>query len=53
MQGGGGPPLEGAEPGEYEFEINLKDELNGKILDYKEEITIVPKGTLLAKTVQD
>ncbi|MEO5761073.1 MAG: VWA domain-containing protein [Vicinamibacteria bacterium] len=48
-----GPTLEGADPGDYEFEINLKDELNGKILDYKEEITIVPKGTLLAKTVQD
>jgi hypothetical protein len=31
-----GPPLDNAEPGEYEFELNLKDELNGKILDFKE-----------------
>lgn len=38
-----GPSLEGAEPGEYEFEINLKDELSGKILDYKEEFTITAK----------
>ena len=40
-----GPPLDGAEPGEYEFELNLKDELNGKILDYKEDFTVLPKGT--------
>jgi VWFA-related protein len=39
-----GPPLDGAEPGEYEFELNLKDELNGKILDYKEDFTVLPKG---------
>jgi VWFA-related protein len=42
-----GPPLEGAEPGEYEFEINLKDELNGKILDYKEEFTVVAKSDVV------
>lgn len=38
-----GPPLEGAEPGEYEFELNLKDELSGKIYDVKEDFTVVPK----------
>ena len=38
-----GPSLEGAEPGEYEFEINLKDEIANRILDYKEEFTIVAK----------
>lgn len=38
-----GPSLEGAEPGEYEFELNLKDELNGKILDHKEDFTITPR----------
>ena len=43
-----GPSLEGAEPGEYEFEINLKDELSGKILDHKEDITIRPQGTVKA-----
>jgi hypothetical protein len=43
-----GPPLDGAEPGEYEFELNLKDELNGKILDYKEDFTVLPKGTGVA-----
>jgi hypothetical protein len=42
-----GPPLDGAEPGEYEFEINLKDELNGKILDYKEEFTVVAKSDVV------
>lgn len=43
-----GPPLEGAEPGEYEFELNLKDELNGKILDFKEDFTVLPKGASVA-----
>ena len=43
-----GPPLDGAEPGEYEFELNLKDELNGKILDFKEDFTILPKGAGVA-----
>lgn len=43
-----GPPLEGADPGEYEFELNLKDELSGKILDFKEEFTVLPKGTGVA-----
>lgn len=38
-----GPSLEGAEPGEYEFELNLKDELSGKIMDFKEDFTVVPK----------
>ena len=37
-----GPPLEGADPGEYEFEINLKDELAGKIMDFKDEFTVNP-----------
>jgi hypothetical protein len=41
-----GPSLEGMEPGEYEFEINLKDELSGKILDHKEDLTVVPKGSI-------
>ena len=45
-----GPPLEGAEPGEYEFELNLKDELNGKIMDYKEDFTVLPKGAGVAAT---
>ena len=40
-----GPPLEGAEPGEYEFELNLKDELSGKILDFKEDFTVTPRRT--------
>ena len=40
-----GPPLEGADPGEYEFELNLKDELSGKIMDFKEDITVLPKRT--------
>jgi hypothetical protein len=40
-----GPPLEGAEPGEYEFELNLKDELSGKILDFKEDFTVLPRLT--------
>jgi len=39
-----GPPLDGAEPGEYEFELNLKDELNGKIMDFKDDFTVVPKA---------
>ncbi len=39
-----GPLLEGAEPGAYEFEVNLKDELSGKIMDAKEDFTVVPKG---------
>jgi VWFA-related protein len=39
-----GPPLDGAEPGEYEFELDLKDELSGKIMDYKEDFTVVAKG---------
>lgn len=39
-----GPQLTGAEPGEYEFEMNLKDELSGKILDFKEDFTVVPVG---------
>ncbi len=43
-----GPPLDGADPGEYEFELNLKDELNGKILDFKEDFTVLPKGTGVA-----
>lgn len=43
-----GPPLDGAEPGEYEFELNLKDELNGKIMDFKEDFTVLPKGTGVA-----
>jgi VWFA-related protein len=43
-----GPPLDGAEPGEYEFELNLKDELNGKILDFKEDFTVLPKSTAVA-----
>jgi VWFA-related protein len=38
-----GPPLEGAEPGEYEFELNLKDELSGKILDFKEDFRVLPR----------
>ena len=38
-----GPTLEGAEPGEYEIELNLKDELSGKILDRKEDFTVTPK----------
>ncbi len=37
-----GPPLEGADPGEYEFEINLKDELAGKIMDFKDDFTVSP-----------
>ena len=40
-----GPTLEGAEPGEYEFELNLKDELSGKILDYKEDFTVTAKNS--------
>ncbi len=40
-----GPPLEGAEPGEYEFELNLKDELSGKIMDFKEDFTVLPRLT--------
>jgi len=40
-----GPPLEGAEPGEYEFELNLKDELSGKILDFKEDFRVLPRRT--------
>jgi VWFA-related protein len=39
-----GPPLDGAEPGEYEFEVNLKDELSGKIMDYKTDFSVVGKG---------
>jgi hypothetical protein len=39
-----GPPLDNAEPGEYEFEINFKDELSGKIMDHKEDFMILPKG---------
>lgn len=39
-----GPPLEGAEPGEYEFELNLKDELANRILDIKEDFTVTPKA---------
>ena len=38
-----GPTLEGAEPGEYEIELNLKDELTGKILDHKEDFTVTSK----------
>jgi VWFA-related protein len=38
-----GPTLEGAEPGDYEFELNLKDELSGKILDFKEDFAITAK----------
>ena len=38
-----GPSLQGAEPGEYEFELNLKDELSGKILDFKEDFTVASK----------
>ena len=41
-----GPSLEGVEPGEYEFELNLKDELSGKILDHKEDFTVRPKGSI-------
>lgn len=36
-----GPSLEGAEPGEYEFDLYLKDELSGKVMDFQEDITIV------------
>ncbi len=43
-----GPPLEGADPGEYEFELNLKDELSGKIMDFKEDITVLPRRTAAA-----
>jgi VWFA-related protein len=46
-----GPPLEGAEPGDYEFELNLKDELNGKILDFKDDFTILPKGAGVTPSV--
>ena len=35
--------VDGAEPGAYEFELNLKDELSGKIMDYKEDMTITAK----------
>ena len=38
-----GPSLEGAEPGEYEFELNLKDELSGKIMDFKEDFAVTAK----------
>ncbi len=37
-----GPSLEGAEPGEYEFDLYLKDELSGKVMEFKEDITILP-----------
>jgi VWFA-related protein len=40
-----GPPLEGAEPGDYEFELNLKDELANKIMDLKEDFTVVSPAT--------
>lgn len=43
-----GPTLEGAEPGEYEFELNLKDELNGKIMDFKEDFTVLPQTSAVA-----
>ena len=46
-----GPPLEGAEPGDYEFELNLKDELNGKILDFKEDFTVIPRTQQAASGV--
>ena len=39
-----GPPLEGAEPGEYEIEIRLTDELSKKIMDVKEDFTVRPKA---------
>ena len=45
-----GPSLEGAEPGEYEFELNLKDELTGRILDFKENFSVVPKGAGVTAT---
>ena len=45
-----GPPLEGAEPGEYEFEVNLKDELSGKIMDLKEDFTVTAKRDAVAKS---
>ena len=46
-----GPSLDGADPGAYEFELNLKDELNGKIMDYKEDFTVIPKGDVVVAPV--
>ena len=43
-----GPGLEGAEPGEYEFDLYLKDELSGKVMDFKEDITILPASNARA-----
>ena len=43
-----GPTLEGAEPGDYEFELNLKDELNGKIMDFKDDFTVLPRSGSVA-----
>ena len=43
-----GPTLEGAEPGDYEFELNLKDELTGKIMDFKEDFTVLPSTAAVA-----
>ncbi|MBK5254613.1 MAG: VWA domain-containing protein [Vicinamibacteria bacterium] len=47
-----GPPLEGAEPGEYEFELYLKDELSGRILDFKEDITVLPAPAAAASPLK-
>jgi len=45
-----GPPLEGADPGDYELELNLKDELTGKIMDVKEDFTVIPRTGALSAT---
>lgn len=36
-----GTPLEGFEPGAYEFTLNLKDEVSGKTLQVKEPFTVI------------
>lgn len=43
-----GPSLEGATPGEYEFNLYLKDELSGKIMEFQEDITILPDTSVVA-----
>jgi len=43
-----GPSLEGAAPGEYEFNLYLKDELSGKIMEFEEDITILPDTARMA-----
>ncbi len=45
-----GPTLEGAEPGDYEFELHLTDELSGKIMDIKEDFAVTPKRDPAAKS---